>query len=535
MSQPPPGQQVVNIADLDIPQLSDVKKQLEEELSHLTNSFAQLKQAQNKFKQCIENVKELGVKENKDKSILVPLTNSLYLPGKLVNPDHVIVDVGTGYYVKKSHEQATKHYSQKVSYIQSNLERLEETIQKKRENVNVLVQILQQKVQAQINANPAGSSAKGAQVKLAGIQPLPLDWHMGPLARPAGQSVARDSRVLGFQLGVALSLHHLHRGVLNQAFVFVPFLRLYYVALVHPSQRGAGPKWGWSFHSGSLQNSGGLALRDLVLFQPCSGTHSVAPSTASMAESLFEGVVDCNNAAQPLRATTSSWIEQKRLVLISERPATVGQTLSVISPRPSIAMSLRVRCRSDPTADDEYQNTVAPKSPSWTAAGSVFRAGRELSSWVFGKPTTPRIHPIRPIVVQSTSKNLPAESTPLHHINALPQEMLEEHLPPVFTRPQARGLWQPTRRDCVPRRCKGMLGPELWLTYNIFVNNEATATAYAVPKDTQSTPSIRLASRFPRGNSEGISDLSFKVMQHRTTSELHGACAMLQVELVALG
>lgn len=36
-----------------------------------------------------------------DKSLLVPLTNSLYLPGKLVNPDHVIVDVGTGYYVKK--------------------------------------------------------------------------------------------------------------------------------------------------------------------------------------------------------------------------------------------------------------------------------------------------------------------------------------------------------------------------------------------------------------------------------------------------
>ena len=90
MAQPPQGQQTINIGDLDIPQLSDVKKQLEEvgfiyidafclltlnhevdldlvpqELSHLTNSFAQLKQAQNKFKQCIENVQELGVKENK--------------------------------------------------------------------------------------------------------------------------------------------------------------------------------------------------------------------------------------------------------------------------------------------------------------------------------------------------------------------------------------------------------------------------------------------------------------------------------------
>lgn len=35
------------------------------------------------------------------KTILVPLTNSLYVPGKLSDADNVIVDVGTGYYVKK--------------------------------------------------------------------------------------------------------------------------------------------------------------------------------------------------------------------------------------------------------------------------------------------------------------------------------------------------------------------------------------------------------------------------------------------------
>jgi hypothetical protein len=40
------------------------------------------------------------------KTILVPLTNSLYVPGKLSDPDHVIVDVGTGYYVQKVRHQA---------------------------------------------------------------------------------------------------------------------------------------------------------------------------------------------------------------------------------------------------------------------------------------------------------------------------------------------------------------------------------------------------------------------------------------------
>ncbi|KAJ6602773.1 Prefoldin alpha-like protein [Mycena vulgaris] len=144
MSQP----QQVSVTDLDVSQLADVRRQLEEELNHLTNSFAQLKQAQAKFKACIENVAEIKP-ANKGKTILVPLTNSLYVPGKLSDPDHVIVDVGTGYFVQKTREQALKHYSAKVEYIRTNLETLEDTISKKRDNMNYLVNVMQSKLQQQ--------------------------------------------------------------------------------------------------------------------------------------------------------------------------------------------------------------------------------------------------------------------------------------------------------------------------------------------------------------------------------------------------
>ncbi len=33
--------------------------------------------------------------------ILVPLTSSLYVPGKITDPENVVIDIGTGYYVKK--------------------------------------------------------------------------------------------------------------------------------------------------------------------------------------------------------------------------------------------------------------------------------------------------------------------------------------------------------------------------------------------------------------------------------------------------
>ncbi|KAG5645323.1 hypothetical protein DXG03_006512 [Asterophora parasitica] len=140
--------QTVSVNDLDVTQLADVRKQLEEELNHLTNSFAQLKQAQAKFKACIDNVGEVKL-ANTGKTILVPLTNSLYVPGKLSDPDHVIVDVGTGYYMEKTRPQAHKHYADKVEYIRANLETLEDTIQKKRDNMGYLTNILQSKIQAQ--------------------------------------------------------------------------------------------------------------------------------------------------------------------------------------------------------------------------------------------------------------------------------------------------------------------------------------------------------------------------------------------------
>lgn len=91
----------VDLNDLSPQQLVDIKQQLEQEIQHLSDSFSKLKQAQAKFKDCIETVEKTSVKENDDKPILVPLTSSLYVPGKMSDIDTYMVDVGTGYFVEK--------------------------------------------------------------------------------------------------------------------------------------------------------------------------------------------------------------------------------------------------------------------------------------------------------------------------------------------------------------------------------------------------------------------------------------------------
>ncbi|KAK7047594.1 subunit of tubulin prefoldin [Paramarasmius palmivorus] len=149
--------QVINLSDLDLSQLGDVRRQFEEELNHLTNSFTQLKQAQAKFRQCIDNVNDIKP-EKKDRTILVPLTNSLYVPGKLSDTEHVLVDIGTGYFVKKTRPEALTHYKTKVEFIRSNLETLEETIAKKRDNMNAIISVMQQKLKTQTQSPGVGAA-----------------------------------------------------------------------------------------------------------------------------------------------------------------------------------------------------------------------------------------------------------------------------------------------------------------------------------------------------------------------------------------
>ena len=49
--------------------------------------------------------------------------------------------------MRQTRPQATKFYERKVEYIRSNVDALQETIQKKQDNLNMLVNVIQSKLQ----------------------------------------------------------------------------------------------------------------------------------------------------------------------------------------------------------------------------------------------------------------------------------------------------------------------------------------------------------------------------------------------------
>ncbi|KAL9124774.1 MAG: hypothetical protein Q9217_005927 [Psora testacea] len=152
--------QTVNLASLPIGQLKQIKDQLTQELRHLTTSFQQLKTAQAKFRDCIASVRE-GLGRGEGTSMLVPLTPSLYVPGKLASTETVLVDVGTGFYVEKTPPAAQDFYKRKAEELGRNLTDLEKIVQGKQGNLGVVEDVLRQKLISENSKGAAGDASNG--------------------------------------------------------------------------------------------------------------------------------------------------------------------------------------------------------------------------------------------------------------------------------------------------------------------------------------------------------------------------------------
>lgn len=131
------GPQGIDISTLSVQQLSSVQKQLKDEVTLLSNSFAKLRSAQAQFKNAIDAIKT-GVQNPVSRDILVPLTSSMYVPGKLRDTERVVVDVGTGYYVEKKCADAIKFYEDKVEDLAGNLKGLEGVVNSKGQSLRVV-------------------------------------------------------------------------------------------------------------------------------------------------------------------------------------------------------------------------------------------------------------------------------------------------------------------------------------------------------------------------------------------------------------
>lgn len=87
----------------------------------------------------------------------MPLTSSLYVPGRLTDAEHVLIDIGTGFFVEKNVADAKDFYERKVKDLQQSLKDLEGVINGKAQNVRMVEEVIRVKV---LSAQGEGQGAK---------------------------------------------------------------------------------------------------------------------------------------------------------------------------------------------------------------------------------------------------------------------------------------------------------------------------------------------------------------------------------------
>ncbi|XP_051562814.1 prefoldin subunit 5 isoform X2 [Myxocyprinus asiaticus] len=121
----------VNLTELSLPQLESLKTQLDQETEFLSSSIG--------------------------KELLVPLTSSMYVPGKLHDVDHVLVDVGTGYFVEKNVEDGKEFFKRKIDFLTKQIEKIQPALQEKHAMKQAVVEVMNMKLQ-QLHSQQASQS-----------------------------------------------------------------------------------------------------------------------------------------------------------------------------------------------------------------------------------------------------------------------------------------------------------------------------------------------------------------------------------------
>ena len=137
----------VPIEKLSIEQLYYVGQQIEKEIKNYSQYYSSLRAVNNKYLDNKEYIKQL--KDYKDKEILVPMTSSLYIPGKCADVKKLTIEIGANFFVETTIEKADKFCDRKIENLKKNMTEIDKIIQDKNDQLNVVNQNLIQKQVAQ--------------------------------------------------------------------------------------------------------------------------------------------------------------------------------------------------------------------------------------------------------------------------------------------------------------------------------------------------------------------------------------------------
>ena len=145
MSQGASADPNLQLASLTPDQLGQLKQHIEQDINSFEQAFETLRNVRVKFMETKKSLDALQ-KQTAGSDFMVPLTSSLYVPGKLVDNTKVIVDLGTGYFVKVSVSHALGYFSRKTDMLGQEMDKIADTANQKVRQRDQVTDMLKRKL-----------------------------------------------------------------------------------------------------------------------------------------------------------------------------------------------------------------------------------------------------------------------------------------------------------------------------------------------------------------------------------------------------
>ena len=150
----------IRLDEMSLDQLQQLRQQEESRRQGLTNRFAQLRAAAARIHASTRAVQEMHGAAA-DKQVLVPLTESVFVPGKLVEPHKMLVDIGTGFFVEKNAKETQAFLDRKMRLVDANSQNVTVALQTTNANVEAITTAMQGKFM-EIRAKQMGARHRAA-------------------------------------------------------------------------------------------------------------------------------------------------------------------------------------------------------------------------------------------------------------------------------------------------------------------------------------------------------------------------------------
>jgi prefoldin alpha subunit len=126
----------IPLEKLNIEQLTYIGKQLEQEINSYSSYYTSLRVAETKFADNKDYIVDL--KTYQDKEILVPMTSSLYIPGKCSDVKKVTIEIGGNFLVETTIDKADKYCDRKLEAVKQSMNKIDEIIKNKSDQLNAI-------------------------------------------------------------------------------------------------------------------------------------------------------------------------------------------------------------------------------------------------------------------------------------------------------------------------------------------------------------------------------------------------------------